>query len=234
MHATVPPSGVPVPAAPLAPPHRLRRTAPDTLELWTPEGTLLDGVWTATLRDPSLPLPRGTTIALDAFSATVREGRDGKPTRVAFRFDRPLDDPSLVFLAVIDGRLRRIAIPRSARRSPSPGAGPTRARRAWGVRRRRPRRSHRGRSARCPMTLYYLIERQGGWFSAPSPNGDSVPGPDRRDRVGDRRGDRCCGAALNLRQGSGRPVSGRIASCSRMCEEVGWQVPQRVSWRRCS
>ncbi len=92
-------------------PHRLRRTARNTFELWTPSGTLLDGIWTATLRDPSLPLPRGTTIALDGYTATVREDRDGRPTRVAFRFDRPLDDPSLVFLAVVDGGLRHIAIP---------------------------------------------------------------------------------------------------------------------------
>jgi hypothetical protein len=92
-------------------PHRLRRTAPDTFELSTPTGTLLDGIWTATLRAPSLPLPRGTTIALDGLSASVREDRDGHPTRVAFRFDRPLDDPSLVFLAVVDGRLRRLSIP---------------------------------------------------------------------------------------------------------------------------
>jgi hypothetical protein len=92
-------------------PHRLRRTAPDTFELSTPTGSLLDGIWTATLRDPSLPLRRGTTIAIDGFSATVREDRDGRPTRVAFRFDRALDDPSLVFLAVVDGGLRHISIP---------------------------------------------------------------------------------------------------------------------------
>ena len=92
-------------------PQRLRRLAPDTLELSTSKGTLLDGIWTATLRAPSLPLPRGTAIALDGFSAKVREDRDGRPTRVAFRFDRPLDDPSLVFLTMVGGRLRRVFVP---------------------------------------------------------------------------------------------------------------------------
>jgi hypothetical protein len=33
------------------------------------------------------------------------------PTRVEFRFDRPLDDPSLRFLGWLDGGLRRISMP---------------------------------------------------------------------------------------------------------------------------
>lgn len=91
--------------------HVLRRIAKDTLELSTPNGTLLDGLWTTLLRAPSLPLPRGTRIALDGFVATVMEDHDGKPTRVAFQFDRPLEDPSLVFLALVDGRLHRLSLP---------------------------------------------------------------------------------------------------------------------------
>ena len=44
-------------------------------------------------------------------TATVLDDRDGKPTRVAFRFDRPLDDPALVFLVPRPEGLRRLSLP---------------------------------------------------------------------------------------------------------------------------
>jgi hypothetical protein len=91
--------------------HRLRRTAADTLELATPDGTLLDGAWARTLRAPSLPMPRGWVSPLPYMTATVLEDRAGVPTRVQFRFDRSLDDPSLIFLALSQGRLRRLPLP---------------------------------------------------------------------------------------------------------------------------
>jgi hypothetical protein len=91
--------------------HRLRRTATDELELSTPEGTLLDGIWATTLRSPSIPLPRGSVVTTSFMTATVLEDRDGKPTRIAFRFDRPLDDPSLVFLVPKPEGLRRLTWP---------------------------------------------------------------------------------------------------------------------------
>ncbi len=91
--------------------HRLRRTGPATLELSTPAGTLLDGAWAQSLRAPSLPLARGQVIPLSYLTATVLEDRGGRPTRVEFRFDRPVDDPSLVFLALSKGGLRRLPLP---------------------------------------------------------------------------------------------------------------------------
>jgi hypothetical protein len=91
--------------------HRLRRTAADTIELHTPEGTLLDGAWSQGLRSPALPLPRGQVIELPYMSATVLEDHDGRPTRVSFRFDRPLDDPSLVFVILAQRRLVRLTLP---------------------------------------------------------------------------------------------------------------------------
>ena len=91
--------------------HRLRRTAVDEFELSTPDGTLLDGVWATTLRSPKLPLPRGSVVTTSFMTATVLDDRDGKPTRVAFRFDRPLDDPSLVFLVPRPEGLRRLSLP---------------------------------------------------------------------------------------------------------------------------
>lgn len=91
--------------------HRLRRTAADTLELSTPDGTLVDGPWPSVFRASSLPLPRGAVVHTAYMTATVLDGRAGRPTRVSFQFRRPLDDPSLIFLAFQDHRLRRLALP---------------------------------------------------------------------------------------------------------------------------
>ncbi|HEY0706774.1 MAG TPA: hypothetical protein VGG33_08260, partial [Polyangia bacterium] len=93
-------------------PHRLRRTAADEIELFTTAGTLLDGTWASCLRAPGLKMPTGTTIKTSLFTATVREtDSEAKPTRVAFRFQQPLDDPSLVFLGLSNGRLRQLTLP---------------------------------------------------------------------------------------------------------------------------
>jgi hypothetical protein len=100
--------------------HRLRRSAPDTIELATPHGTLLDGAWAATLRARSQPMPRGHVTRLPHMTATVLEDRHGLPTRVQFRFDRPVDDPSLVFVALSQGRLRRLTLPPPGQEMPVP------------------------------------------------------------------------------------------------------------------
>lgn len=91
--------------------HRLRRTAADTLELSTPDGTLFDGAWPSVFRARSLPLPRGSVIRTSYMTATVLDDRGGRPTRVSFQFRRPLDDPSLIFLVFRDHALRRLALP---------------------------------------------------------------------------------------------------------------------------
>ncbi len=91
--------------------HRLRRTAADTVELSAMDGTLLDGPWPAAFRARSLPLPRGTAVHTPYMTATVLDDRAGAPTRVSFQFTRPLEDPSLVFLAFRNGTLRRFKMP---------------------------------------------------------------------------------------------------------------------------
>jgi hypothetical protein len=91
--------------------HHVRRTAVDAFELSTPAATLLDGVWVETLRARTLPLPAGTVVALPYMTATVLEDRRGLPSRVEFRFSRPLEDPSLVFLVLSGDRLRRFEWP---------------------------------------------------------------------------------------------------------------------------
>ena len=91
--------------------HRLRRTSVDELELWTPDGTMLDGAWAQLMRAPSRPLPRGTVVRTATMTATVIDDRNGRPTRVSFRFDWPLDDPSLVFLIPAPGEMSRLVMP---------------------------------------------------------------------------------------------------------------------------
>ena len=91
--------------------HRLRRTAVDQLELFTPDGSLLDGTWAGLFRARSLPLARGTVIQSSFMTATVLQDKAGRPSRVAFHFDRSLDDPSLVFLVPAHGDLRRLGMP---------------------------------------------------------------------------------------------------------------------------
>jgi hypothetical protein len=100
--------------------HHLRRTGPDRLELFTPQGTLLDGAWAAAMRARSLPMSRGHVTRLPHLTATVLDDRQGRPTRVQFQFDRPLDDPSLVFLALSQGRLRRLTLPPAGQDVPVP------------------------------------------------------------------------------------------------------------------
>jgi hypothetical protein len=91
--------------------HHLRRAAPDTLELSTPDGTLLDGPWPSIFRSRAEALPRGAVVRTSYMTATVLDDRAGVPTRVSFQFTRPLDDPSLVLLVFRDGGLRRLALP---------------------------------------------------------------------------------------------------------------------------
>lgn len=91
--------------------HLLRRTAAETLELATPDGTLLDGAWPSIFRARSVPFPRGSVVRTSYMTVTVLDDRAGRPTRVAYRFTKPLDDPSLVFLIFKDGRLRRLTPP---------------------------------------------------------------------------------------------------------------------------
>ena len=80
--------------------HRFHRTAPDTLEMELVGGEL-ETPYFAT----------GDTIELDGMWVTVLGvGRNG-PTRVEFRFNKALEDPSFCFLAWREGRLQRVKPP---------------------------------------------------------------------------------------------------------------------------
>lgn len=78
--------------------HRFTRTATDTIEM-----DVADGIDAPTLATD--------VVEMDGMRAEVLTRGPRGPTRVAFRFDRPLDDPGLWFLAWRDGRLRHVAAP---------------------------------------------------------------------------------------------------------------------------
>jgi hypothetical protein len=80
--------------------HRFIRTAPDKIEM------SLAG---CEMEAPHLM--RNQVLALQDMGATVLEVGPRGPTRVDFRFDRSLDDPSFVFLGWRDGRLLRLRPP---------------------------------------------------------------------------------------------------------------------------
>jgi hypothetical protein len=91
--------------------HRLSRTGERTLELETVDGAMMRGVFETLYRSPEKPLSPGTVIDRGLFRVEIlAEGADG-PTRVAFHFDRDLDDPTLRFLMWRDGDLRIATLP---------------------------------------------------------------------------------------------------------------------------
>lgn len=80
-------------------PHLLTRTAPDTIELSVVGGSMLSGPVEQLFRRPSQPLRVGDEVHLDGMRVRIL-GVDPKsrPNRVEYRFDAPVDDPSIVFL----------------------------------------------------------------------------------------------------------------------------------------
>lgn len=82
-----------------------------TLELTIPDG-LLDDAFSTLYRNPARqPLAAGTRIELPRFAITVQESRDGRPTRVAYRFPVPLEDPSLCLVQWHEGEFVPFAPP---------------------------------------------------------------------------------------------------------------------------
>jgi hypothetical protein len=77
---------------------QVTRIASDTLELSCAGTPLLTSEWERLFRGPGYPLPAGTVLPLDGLTVRVVQDVGGQPSRVQFRFDVPLDDPSLRFL----------------------------------------------------------------------------------------------------------------------------------------
>ena len=91
--------------------HRYDRTAPDQFVLETVGGEMMATRLESMIRRREDPIGVGYEVDLDGLRVRVLEvGRFG-PTRVEFTFDRSLDDPSMVLMAVRDGRLQRLESP---------------------------------------------------------------------------------------------------------------------------
>jgi len=91
--------------------HLYHRAAPDRLVLETVGGEMMATRLESMIRSREAPIPVGYEVDLEGMRVRVLDvGRVG-PTRVEFTFDRSLDDPSMVLMAVLDGRLQRVKSP---------------------------------------------------------------------------------------------------------------------------
>ena len=92
-------------------PHVLTRTGPDSFELTLTRGQFLTSEFEALFRSPGHPLRQGEQVKLKGMTVTVLDTDDKGPTRLGFAFDRPLEDPSFVFLRWKDDALRPFTPP---------------------------------------------------------------------------------------------------------------------------
>ncbi|WP_375769602.1 hypothetical protein NR798_01590 [Archangium gephyra] len=92
-------------------PHVLTRTGPDSLELTLTRNQFLTSEFETVFRGPRHPLRKGAQVKLQGMTVTVLEDNGKGPTRLGFTFDRPLEDPSFVFLRWKDDALRPFTPP---------------------------------------------------------------------------------------------------------------------------
>jgi hypothetical protein len=79
-------------------PYVLTRPGVAALEIALPSGELLTSTYESIFRTLEAPVSVGQTFARGGLLVTILETRGGGASRVLFSFDRPLEDPSLVFL----------------------------------------------------------------------------------------------------------------------------------------
>ncbi len=116
----------------------LRRIEPNTLHLSLYKGNILQNykrttawsvnffkMFTESFRDfDAFPISPGDKFELSGFTAEVIEvDKTGRPTKVIYQFDRPLDDASLVWLQWdwLEKRYHTFQMPRNRRRITIPG-----------------------------------------------------------------------------------------------------------------
>lgn len=83
------------------------RPADDTLELSAVQGAWMHTAGELFFRREDQPLRAGDVLEYPSLHVKILGDDDGHPTRIQFRFDRPLDDPSLVFVVATPQGLRR-------------------------------------------------------------------------------------------------------------------------------
>ena len=79
--------------------HRIVRTGRDSLEVDVIDGRMLDTPSEGIFRSADYPLRTGDRIVLDNLKVKILADESGRPTRVEFTFDKPVDDPSIRLVA---------------------------------------------------------------------------------------------------------------------------------------
>jgi hypothetical protein len=93
-------------------PCRMHRTAADALELEPLGGALVHSEIEQLMHSPTATFRPGDQVAIPGLQTTVLAvDRDGFPTRVGFRFDRPLDDGEFHWFTWRDGRPAKLPLP---------------------------------------------------------------------------------------------------------------------------
>jgi hypothetical protein len=92
-------------------PISVRRVLSNTLELSVNGGSLLENPVVYLFRRGDHPLREGQVVRLRGLEVTVLKVEGRGPSSLRVRFDRSLDDPSLVLLTISPNGLRRMAVP---------------------------------------------------------------------------------------------------------------------------
>lgn len=87
------------------------RSGPDTLVLSAVQGAWLHNAGELFFRREDQPLHAGDVLVYPTLRAEILADDDGHPTSVRFRFDRKLDDPSLLFVVATERGLMRWKLP---------------------------------------------------------------------------------------------------------------------------
>jgi hypothetical protein len=92
--------------------HIFTRTAANAFELESKKGALVQGVFAEILRDISAnPFSAGDKVKLLDATIEVLDVVDGRPRKIRVTCDKPLDDPSIVFLQWKDRSLQLFVLP---------------------------------------------------------------------------------------------------------------------------
>jgi hypothetical protein len=96
-------------AAPRA--HDIERTAENVLEISVLGGSMLSSDLEKLYRADRFPLNAADTVQLEGMKVEIVKLLRGKPFHVRFTFDKPLEDPSYLFLHSSEKGLRKFDLP---------------------------------------------------------------------------------------------------------------------------
>ena len=92
-------------------PHRVRRTAPNELELEVLGGAIGSQLVDALFNNGNRPFHVNDQVQTEGAIITVLETNAAGVTKLRLTFDRPLEDPKLRFLSTRNGFLERMSVP---------------------------------------------------------------------------------------------------------------------------